>query len=128
MDDMMSKLAGKSPEKDDSYEAKMKVLNELRDMAMGMMGDKVKDKLPGMKSISVSAPDKEGLEKGLDLAQSLAGDSGKQSSSAIADAMDASPEEASEESDMDDDMSADEIDMMIKELQAKKAAKLGQGY
>lgn len=112
----MSKLAGKSPddEGDDSHAAaKMQVLQELRDMAMGMMGDKVKG-LPGgggdeMHGVEVMAPDKEGLKKGLDLAQqAVPGDEDDADSSGMPG------------DDSDDDMSPEEIDAMIEELQEKK--------
>lgn len=139
MKDMMSSFAGKNPDQDDTYDAKMQVLNELRDMAMGMMGDKVKDKLPGMRSVEVSAPDKAGLAKGLDLAKSLAGpgqspddvDAASPSSDMgmMGQGMQASPEDSQDMSDDDsDDMSDEEIDSMIQELQAKKAAKMGKQY
>lgn len=73
---MLDRLSGKPDAGDDEdahAAAKMQVLHELRNMAMGMMGDKVKDKMPGheMHEVEVAAPDKAGLSKGLDLAQAL---------------------------------------------------------
>ena len=76
MKHMLDRLSGSKPDDMDENAhaaAKMQVLHELRNMAMGMMGDKVKGKMPGheMHSVEVDAPDKEGLSKGLDLAQAL---------------------------------------------------------
>ncbi|MBA3920344.1 MAG: hypothetical protein H0X31_01020 [Nostocaceae cyanobacterium] len=128
MKDLMSKLSGKpDKEMDDHAEAKMQVLNELRNMAMGMMGDKVKSKLP--MQVEVAAPDKAGLKKGLDLASSLV--PGHDDMDAEPGMEDASEEEAAEEHDEEngmapeddeDDMSPEEIDSMIEELQKKKQA------
>jgi len=75
MKHMLEKF-GKEHESDDAdahANAKMSVLHELRNMAMDMMGDKVKNRLPHeMHGVEVMAPDKAGLHKGLDLAQHLA--------------------------------------------------------
>lgn len=77
MKHMLDRLSGKADDKDENAhaEAKMHVLHELRNMAMGMMGDKVKDKMPGheMHEVDVQAPDKESLQAGLGLAQHLTG-------------------------------------------------------
>ncbi len=178
MKHMLEKLSGKSEDQDaDAHAAaKMQVLHELRNMAMGMMGDKVKDRMPHeMHGVEVMAPDKNGLEKGLDFARKMtnAGPVGPpdsldgekdhgygetldsklphmESNHSDMDAAagesagrialgrhepagdqgepdQATPnEEYSELSDDDDDMSHDEIDSMIEELQAKKAAKSKQ--
>lgn len=71
MKHMLDKLAGaKGDDDQDHAHAKMQVLQELRDMAMGMMGDHMRDKMPHeMHGVEVMAPDQEGLQKGLDLAQ-----------------------------------------------------------
>lgn len=155
---MLEKLAGKSDEEGDAHaQAKMQVLHELRNMAMDMMGDKVKSKLPGheMHGVEVVAPDEEGLHKGLDLAQHLTGPKGPPSSMSAdkdrgsGESLDSrEPHMASNGSPMDDaagevedlhaegrnepagdqgepdddDMSHEEIDSMIEELQAKKRA------
>ncbi len=76
MKHMLDRLSGKPEAGDDEdahAAAKMQVLHELRNMAMGMMGDKVKDKMPGheMHEVDVAAPDAAGLHKGLDLAKSI---------------------------------------------------------
>jgi len=75
---MLDRLSGKSDTEDDANAhaaAKMQVLHELRNMAMGMMGDKVKGKMPGheMHEVDVQAPDRESLQAGLGLAQHLTG-------------------------------------------------------
>jgi hypothetical protein len=77
MKEMLEKLAGKRPDEEDGDKhahAKMQVLHELRNMAMGMMGDKVKGKLPHeMHEVDVQAPDRESLQAGLGLAQHMTG-------------------------------------------------------
>jgi len=85
MKHMLDRLSGKPDEGDDENAhaaAKMQVLHELRNMAMGMMGDKVKDKLP-MHEVDVQAPDAAGLHKGLDLAKSIIPGSDKSSNSRL---------------------------------------------
>lgn len=75
MKHMLDRLSGKADEEDDSAHAsaKMQVLHELRNMAMDMMGDKVKHKMPGheVHEVEVAAPDAAGLRKGLDMAKSV---------------------------------------------------------
>ncbi len=75
MKHMLERLSGKPAAGDDEdahAAAKMQVLHELRNMAMGMMGDKVKGKMPHeMHEVDVAAPDAAGLHKGLDLAKSI---------------------------------------------------------
>lgn len=73
MKHMLERLSGKPAEDDNAHaEAKMQVLHELRNMAMNMMGDKVKDRMPHeMHSVEVDAPDRAGLSKGLDMAKSM---------------------------------------------------------
>lgn len=148
MKDMLEKAPS---EHDDKYDAKMSVLNELRDMASGMMGDRVKDKLPGksMKEVSVAAPDAKGLQKGLDLASHMLPDDeqaeqdedaaeervspgihqkidsmihanphhDQSENSPYSKDMIPSDNENSHESDFNDDMSDDELDSMIQELE-----------
>lgn len=53
-------------------QAKMDVLKELHDLCKAKLGEKVKGGLDSMKSVTVSAPDEESLEQGLELAQELA--------------------------------------------------------
>lgn len=66
---MKKKDNGKLSE--DEAQAKMDVLMELLEMAQGAMGSKVKNGMDGLKKVSVMAPDKEGLEEGLEKAQDL---------------------------------------------------------
>lgn len=130
MKDKMQRLMGKPEPKDHKYDAKMSVLNELRDMAMGMMGEKVKGKLPGkeMKEVSVAAPDSDGLRKGLDLAKGLMPHDESGEPEEVADAMDhMGADESSHmghEEAEPEDMSVEEIDAMIQELQDHKQQKL----
>ena len=87
MKEMLEKLAGKRPDEEDHdshAHAKMQVLHELRNMAMDMMGDKVRDKMPHeMHGVEVMAPDKAGLQKGLDLAKAVSEDSEEADEEAI---------------------------------------------
>lgn len=131
MKHMLDKLANAAgdDEHDPHAEAKMQVLHELRNMAMGMMGDRLKDKMPHeMHGVEVMAPDQAGLHEGLDLAQkALPGaDSGHgqpdRSHAMDADADDG-PGHLENPGEDQDDMDDDELDSMIAELQAKKAAR-----
>ena|ERR1700722_55600 len=61
----------KSEMSDLEKHARMSVLKDARDMAAGAMGQR----LHGLKKVSVMAPDKEGLSKGLDKAKELIGSS-----------------------------------------------------
>lgn len=53
-------------------QAKMDVLKELYDMCSESLKGKVKSGMDEMKSVTVSAPDSESLEEGLEVAQELA--------------------------------------------------------
>lgn len=90
----------------DVKSSKMSVLKELHKMMGGMMGDDLKQHMGGLKKVTVAAPDKEGLEMGLNKAEELLG--GKEEDSM---------EEESEEMPMSDE----EIEEKIKELQAMKS-------
>lgn len=134
MKHMLDKLSKAQPEDGemDHAHAKMQVLQELRDMAMGMMHDRLKDKMPHeMHGVEVMAPDKEGLEHGLDMAKKVLPDAEHQlsghgqpddSHAMEADADDA-PGHLENPGEDEDDMDDDELDSMIAELQAKKAAR-----
>lgn len=93
-------------EKDAHYDAKMKVLEELRAMAHEMMGSDL-GKPEDMKQVSVAAPDEEGLEKGLDLASSL---------------MDKKELPMDDEADEEGDESAEDLERQIQDLMARKAS------
>jgi hypothetical protein len=114
----------------DDAKGKLSVLEELRQMALDSMGDKLGHKMGDMKQVSVMAPDEQGLKKGLDLAKQVAakpgdssmGDSklasgGDDDGDAAMDAM------GGDDSDLDD-LSPEEIDQMIKQLQMKKQEKM----
>lgn len=97
---------------DHESDAKMKVLEQLRDMAMGMMGEKVDKKMAppmgdDMKQVTVAADDEAGLKEGLDMAKD------------VVPGM-----EMGGEAHPADDMSAEEIDAMIAELESKKREKM----
>lgn len=134
MKHMLDKLAGAQGDDDEDHaHAKMQVLHELRDMAMGMMGDRLKDKMPHeLHGVEVMAPDQEGLSKGLDLAKKvlpgaedqLSGHGQPDRSHALSPDAESSDEERLENPGEDqDDMDDDELDSMIAELQAKKASR-----
>ena len=137
MKHMLDKLAGSQGDDEmDHAHAKMQVLHELRDMAMGMMGDRLKDKMPHeMHGVEVMAPDRAGLEHGLDLAKqvipteseaaSMGGSGHGQPDDSHAMEPDADDEAGHLENpgEDQDDMDDDELDSMIAELQAKKAAR-----
>lgn len=67
---LMSKKDKGEMSKED-IQAKMDVLMELMQMAREAMGSKVKSGMDEMNKVSVMAPDKEGLEEGLDKAKEL---------------------------------------------------------
>ncbi len=97
---MLEKLSGQPDEEgDDAHaHAKMQVLHELRNMAMDMMGDKVKGRLPQeMHGVEVMAPDKQGLQKGLDLAKEVAIDSHEPHQGSNGSPMDAAAEDVEEQ-------------------------------
>lgn len=105
--------AGDSMKKD----AKLSVLKQLRQMAADMVGDDVKGGLDSMKKVTVAAPDKSGLEHGLEKAKDmLAGHE-----------MDDMHDDADMGEDMDEmpeeEMSPEEMKAKIAELQAMIEAK-----
>lgn len=148
MKDKMSKMMDKKP-KDESesshHEAKMSVLNDLRDMAMNMMGDKANKYSPDPADISkveVYGRSPKDLSQGIELAkQILPGEQGRpgsglgqgkgmklSSDSSLGSDGDMNEDfEASNPVDTNDDvddMSEEEIDSMIAELQNKKRSKM----
>lgn len=104
----------KKKQEDDGMEgnAKMKVLNELRSSMSDMMGNKMKSGMDGIQKVSVMAPNKEGLEKGLNKAEEI-----------VATAPEAHTPEIS--SDETPKMSVEEIDEAISILQQLKADMAG---
>lgn len=72
---MMAKKAGKSEEMDQTaIEAKLDVIKELMEMAHAAMAGKVKGGLDEMHKVTVAAPDAEGLEEGLEMAEDVVGE------------------------------------------------------
>ncbi len=77
MKDMEKMLMAKDNKQDgkmspEDMQAKMDVLHELLQMAHEAMGGKVKHGMDEMQKVSVMAPDKQSLEKGLDKAKEIA--------------------------------------------------------
>ena len=115
------KREGKSDLSEPEKKAKLGVLDSLRSEAAGMMGDHLK----GLKKVTVAAPSKEGLEKGLEMAKAITED-GEESEEesgpcpvcgeegCICEPSEESSEESSEE------MSEEQLDAKIQELLAKK--------
>lgn len=102
---------------DDEKKAKMDVIGCMRDMAAKAMGDKVS----GLKKVTVAAPDKEGLEKGLDKAKELL--DSKEAEEPKSEEMD-SEESPEEEASEVEDMSMEEIDALLAKLKEAKAKKM----
>lgn len=73
MDELFSKLSKKGSEdmSPEAKQAKMEVIMELMEMARELMGSGVKSGLDEMQKVSVMAPDAEGLEEGLEVAEDL---------------------------------------------------------
>jgi hypothetical protein len=123
--------------KDMKKEAKMSMLKELKKMAGDMMGNDIKGKMDGLKSVTVAGKDDKSIGKGLDLAKKIVGKGDKDPDSTDAKAMAEMMKAggmSSEEEDMDCDdieespeheasespeMEQSELEAKIKELQAK---------
>lgn len=71
MEMLSEKKEGKKGSDERDLQAKMDVLDELRQIAEDQMGEEMLD---GMKSVKVMAKDEEGLKSGLEKAQDLVGD------------------------------------------------------
>ena len=71
LEKMLMSKKDKSKMSEQEVQAKMDVLMELMEMAKEALGSKVKSGMDEMQKVSVSAPDKEGLEEGLEKAQEL---------------------------------------------------------
>ncbi len=104
LSDFMKKDNEQEPMKDEHYDAKMAILEQLRELAHELMNDKYGDKMKGMREVSVQAPNKEGLTKGLNMAQQLVGDHEEGPPEEEASE---SPEEESSEDEMDAEDMAD---------------------
>lgn len=127
MKDFSKYLSDDSDNQDEDMKssAKMDVLNELRDMAMNMMGNKVKNhmgpeaKKDQMSEISVAAKDPKDLAKGLDLARNVLPQQDHDTASAYG-----TPD--SDQYSEDDDMSIEEIEDLLNELQEKRRQKMSK--
>lgn len=98
-------------------EAKLKMLERMKKMATEMMGGEMKNKLDGMKKVTVAAEDTEGLKEGLEKAEELVE---KDPMEMMAEEMPGEEEMEESESEMDEEvLSPEEIEQKIKELQAK---------
>lgn len=110
--------------------AKMDVVQSLSDQAGSMLGDKVK----AMKQVTVAAPDKKGLAKGLEKAEDMI--EGEDSEDSLADMMkdkasdmESEDEEDSESYDMMEeckDMSPEQLEDKIQKLLELKKEKLAK--
>lgn len=135
MMDKMDKLKKKKSKEMSPTEkdAKMSVVESLRDMASKAMGDK----LQGLKKVTVASDSKEGLKKGLEKAEDLLNNlpeaaamkekgqenpmsEVEESSDPFSDLEEESSEES--ESSENEEMSESELDEKIKELLAQKEA------
>lgn len=116
MKDFMSKMDDKSEMGDGDSDAKLSVLQELRDMCRKMMGEKHESKMgmgapSDMQAVTVAAPDDESLEKGLEMAKGVVpGEEGHEHEFGMGGES--------------DDMELEEIESMIQELEAKKRDKM----
>lgn len=119
-------------EKNPKHEAKRNMLQELKKMASGMLGEDLKGKMDGMKKVTVAAKDDESLKAGLKSAEEILGDTKKDAdgtdTKAKSEVLNAGSntddieEElglSDDESEEDEVMSEEEIQAKIKELQAK---------
>jgi hypothetical protein len=115
--DMLKELlAGGKPLDPNEKDASMSVLKQIHDLAMKSMGD---DVTGGLKQVTVAAPDDKGVGEGLDLAKGLVGGKGDESKEDPIEEAKESPE-AEKSEDALGDLSPEEIDALLAELQARK--------
>jgi hypothetical protein len=121
--DLIKKKSSKPAEHKD---IKLNILKELRQAAMGSIGNDIED----LKKVSVVAKDEKGLKEGLDKAEELVGKGeGAEGENPAMFSEHPRSEETLTKQDKhyDEDMSLEEIDACIAELEAKKAELLKQG-
>lgn len=106
LDKLMEKKKGSSPLPEEYKKAKMGMLGSLSKEMTGMMGNDLKG---DMSKVTVAAPDKQGLSEGLDKAQGILGGD------------DSSEGELGEDSMIKEDLSLEDCEKLIQELEAKKA-------
>ena len=109
-------------------QAKIDAIKAMRSIASDAMKGPLKDKIEGMKKVTVAADSSEGLKKGLEKAKELTDKMPEEMMDMSEDMEDESEESESEESpkeEMDEILekceSPEEIDALIKKLEAKKA-------
>lgn len=103
----MAKKKGSKDMNPDESSAKMDVLKELKSMLSADDGEELK----GLKKVTIAAPDKEGLAKGLQKAEEMVGTPAEESA-------EPSHEEAQEH--QGDEHTVESIEAKIKELMDKK--------
>lgn len=108
------KMSG--PEK----QAKMDAVREIDGMASKMMSDKLR----GIKQVSVAAPDKEGLQKGLDMAEEIVGGDEAQDSKDQYESDESKEEASSEEKESSEDQEQKEPSEEAEESKEDKIRRL----
>jgi hypothetical protein len=106
-----SKLKKGERMSDNERDAKSGILDELDGLADEGIAD-------GMKSVTVAAPDEEGLEKGLEMAQDIAPEVGE-----LSDEMEETSEmdvESEMEDEMEEEFSIEELEELLSELKGRK--------
>lgn len=123
MDELFSKLSkkGSSDMSPEAKQAKMEVIMELMEMARELMGSGVKSGLDEMQKVSVMAPDAEGLEEGLEVAEDLVGEEGALAEAADEVAASAPPMVSAEDvPEKEDEEDEDEDDSPFGKPKAEK--------
>lgn len=106
-------------------EAKLKMLERMKKMATEMMGGEMKNKLDGMKKVTVAAEDTEGLKEGLEKAEEIVeNDPMEAMEEMMGQDLDGDMEEGESEEHKEavmgeESLSPEEIEQKIRELQAK---------
>lgn len=126
MKDMLDKMKvdkkGKHDMKKDEIDAKMNVLENLRNHMSDMMADKMRGGHEQLQKVSIVAKNPTDLQKGLDKAKEMVNGAAPETDEAGENPLEEAPEsqemEASEED--QEPTTPEEIDEKIAELQAKK--------
>lgn len=111
--------------KDMKHEAKRNMLQELKKMASGMLGEDLKGKMDSMKKVTVAGKDNESLKKGLEVAEEILGDTEEDMDNTDEKAQEEVAEAGNQGRDMetDDNDTAEQIQAKIEELQNKLNSK-----
>lgn len=102
---MLQKRKGHKEMSDTEMEAKKSVIEHMRDMAAGMMGDNLKS----LKKVTVASDSEEGLKKGLEKAEDI-----------IDQKMDDEGEDEEEMEADSEEMSEEELNAKLEKLMALK--------